>query len=115
MHVIRMTSYTHHTMPTHTDHLTGTLPESWADPGSFPALTSLTFDLANLSGTLPTSWGNNGSFPVLDSLLLGPFLSSGVAPLAGTLPKAWSRPTAFPMLTTLSVTNLSITGRILQA
>ena len=105
-----MAPYMHHTIPTDTLPLAGTLPESWADPGSFPALTSLTLDLSNLSGTLPPCWGNNGSFPVLDSLALGPLLSPGVAPLAGTLPKAWSSPTAFPMLTSLSITNLSITG-----
>ncbi len=115
VHAECMKPYMHHMIPTHTNHLTGTLPEAWADPGSFPALTSLTLDLSNLSGILPPAWGNNGSFPVFDSLSLGPFLSSGVAPLAGPLPKAWSSPTAFPMLTSLSITNLSITGRLLQA
>ena len=60
MHSPCMTPYMHHMIPSDTLHLAGTLPESWADPGAFPALTSLTLDLSNVSGTLPPSWGSNG-------------------------------------------------------
>lgn len=86
----------------------GTLPDTWADTGAFPALSSLTFWNSPLNGTLPVSWARPGALPSLISLELG-----GCS-FHGTLPAEWATPAAFQRLLYLHLTNCSITGMLLQ-
>ena len=47
------------------NHFTGSLPNEWAAPGAFPALTSLALSSSQMNGSLPRSWGAAGAFPAL--------------------------------------------------
>ncbi len=53
--------------------LQGTLPETWAASGSFPALRLFAADLNwRITGPLPQTWGSSsGSFRKLEVISLG--------------------------------------------
>ena len=50
--------------------LTGSLPNSWAQPSAFPALQTMNFSVTSLTGTLPISWAESSAFPNLTALYL---------------------------------------------
>lgn len=65
----------------HGNRLAGTLPDGWAQPGSFQTLRQLTLSDNDLAGTLPATWGN--STIALQSLQN---LNVSYCGLSGTLP-----------------------------
>jgi hypothetical protein len=74
------------------NNITGELPDSWAVPGTFPALRTLSISAAQLNGSLPAAWGSPGAFPALGELRL-----NGNR-LRGSLPTSWGARGAFPAL-----------------
>lgn len=90
------------------DVIAGTLPDTWADTGAFPALLSLSIWNTPLNGTLPLSWARAAALPQLISLELGG------CNVGGTLPAEWATPAAFQRLSYLHLTNCGITGKGLQ-
>ena len=59
-----------------------TLPDTWADNGSFPALQIMNFTgpAGNIAGSLPSSWAAPTAFPELQVLNLSTTQISGTLP-----------------------------------
>lgn len=90
--------------------LTGSLPslpDSWADDGSFFALQTMNFSLSGLTGSLPDSWAQPSAFPALQTM------NFSVTSVTGTLPTSWAGSSAFPSLTALYLQQTNITGHSL--
>ena len=82
-------------MARHQSATAGTIPTSWSEAGSFPALSDVWLLNLPLAGTLPPMWGTN--LAALSSLQLQlPLLS-------GTLPAEWGNLASFQQLQILSL------------
>ncbi|EIE22891.1 kinase-like protein [Coccomyxa subellipsoidea C-169] len=86
----------------------GTLPETWAAPGSFPSLRLLALDLNwRVTGPLPQTWGSStGSFRKLEGLHLDHNL------IQGSLPPSWGTNGGMASLHNISLTFNKLTGSI---
>ncbi len=87
---------------------TGSIPDTWLQPGALPALSNLLLSYNALTGSLPETWGSNGSF---QSMVL---LELGEVGLFGTLPE-WSTPGTFQHLESLVIAGCNITGALMSA
>lgn len=84
--------------------LQGTLPNSWADNGAFPALRALYLNRNwRLSGPLPADWGSKTS-----SLNKLEVLALQGCNLTGTLPVSWS--SNMPLLSVLDLNYNYLSG-----
>ncbi|KAI3432258.1 hypothetical protein D9Q98_003819 [Chlorella vulgaris] len=88
------------------NNITGELPDSWAVPGTFPALRTLSISAAQLNGSLPAAWGSPGAFPALGELRL-----NGNR-LRGSLPTSWGARGAFPALKELALNDNAFSGTL---